>query len=307
MVEAGLKAPGSSRPAGASRSQNSRHNAACSSYTPEDMKCRKAGIITGLRTAYGRAASSRLSAGALYGVDRLRESSARAPPGRPMWRNDEVIACARSSPTQNAARRRSRRDGQAIEATSGPAPTPMSGAVDNPAISAPSREATARHGRSPHLEVPRVYIERDPERKKPRRGGSRSWGQMVPKTAHRAFCAPGTTTRCASRDRTGRQSASAGMDLDGRTTGKEQHSHAAHFTNLGRARATHTVLWSRLLPAAFKSPGEGEAATPRSCSKRTKKSVHIGADDYASRVRSGVRLGKQMQYSAPGNLAKALL
>src|SRR6476469_1447529 len=97
MVEAGLKAAGF--PADPqvheafTKYRKSHNDGVFDAYTPEIMRCRKSGIITGLPDAYGR---GRIIGDyrrvALYGVDRLlevkREERAQI---NDMWPTDEII------------------------------------------------------------------------------------------------------------------------------------------------------------------------------------------------------------------------
>ena len=97
MVEAGLKAAGF--PADPqvheafTKYRKSHNDGVFDAYTPEIMKCRKSGIITGLPDAYGR---GRIIGDyrrvALYGVDRLLEvKGEERAQMNDMWPNDEVI------------------------------------------------------------------------------------------------------------------------------------------------------------------------------------------------------------------------
>src|SRR6201993_4599563 len=97
MVEGGLKAAGF--PADPqvheafTKYRKSHNDGVFDAYTPEIMKCRKSGIITGLPDAYGR---GRIIGDyrrvALYGVERLIEAKqAERVQVNDMWPTDEVI------------------------------------------------------------------------------------------------------------------------------------------------------------------------------------------------------------------------
>src|SRR3954465_6947275 len=97
MVEAGLKAAGIEADPQVheafTKYRKTHNEGVFDAYTPEIMRCRKSGIITGLPDAYGR---GRIIGDyrrvALYGVDRLievkREERAQIDD---MWPTDEVI------------------------------------------------------------------------------------------------------------------------------------------------------------------------------------------------------------------------
>src|SRR4051795_7963739 len=97
MVEAGLKAAGFKADAAVheafTKYRKTHNDGVFDAYTPEIMKARKSGIITGLPDAYGR---GRIIGDyrrvALYGTDRLlaakREERAQVDE---MWPTDEVI------------------------------------------------------------------------------------------------------------------------------------------------------------------------------------------------------------------------
>jgi formate C-acetyltransferase len=97
MVEAGLKAAGFNPDPHVhetfTKYRKSHNDGVFDAYTPEIMKCRKSGIITGLPDAYGR---GRIIGDyrrvALYGVDRLLEvkHEERAQLDD-MWPTDEII------------------------------------------------------------------------------------------------------------------------------------------------------------------------------------------------------------------------
>ena len=97
MVEAGLKAAGFEADPQVheafTKYRKTHNDGVFDAYTPEIMKCRKSGIITGLPDAYGR---GRIIGDyrrvALYGVDRLLDAK-RAERAQidDMWPTDEVI------------------------------------------------------------------------------------------------------------------------------------------------------------------------------------------------------------------------
>src|SRR5262245_45329134 len=97
MVEAGLKAAGIEADAQVheafTKYRKSHNDGVFDAYTPEIMRCRKSGIITGLPDAYGR---GRIIGDyrrvALYGVDRLIEGKEQERAQiDDMWPTDEVI------------------------------------------------------------------------------------------------------------------------------------------------------------------------------------------------------------------------
>src|SRR3984885_5113312 len=97
MVEAGLKAAGfAANPQvheAFTKYRKTHNDGVFDAYTPEIMKCRSSGIITGLPDAYGR---GRIIGDyrrvALYGVDRLVEAKrAERDQLNEMWPNDDVI------------------------------------------------------------------------------------------------------------------------------------------------------------------------------------------------------------------------
>jgi formate C-acetyltransferase len=97
MVEAGLKAAGFAADPQVheafTKYRKSHNDGVFDAYTPEIMKCRKSGIITGLPDSYGR---GRIIGDyrrvALYGVDRLLEQKeAERAQINEVWPTDEVI------------------------------------------------------------------------------------------------------------------------------------------------------------------------------------------------------------------------
>ena len=97
MVENGLKAAGFDADPQVheafTKYRKSHNDGVFDAYTPEIMRCRKSGIITGLPDAYGR---GRIIGDyrrvALYGVDRLIEAKQEERAQiDDMWPNDEII------------------------------------------------------------------------------------------------------------------------------------------------------------------------------------------------------------------------
>src|SRR3954453_8471739 len=97
MVESGLKAAGFEADAAVheafTRYRKTHNDGVFDAYTPEIMRCRKSGIITGLPDSYGR---GRIIGDyrrvALYGTDRLFEVKRRERAQiNDMWPTDEII------------------------------------------------------------------------------------------------------------------------------------------------------------------------------------------------------------------------
>ena len=156
MVEAGLKAAGfPADPAvheAFTKYRKTHNDGVFDAYTPEIMRCRKSGIITGLPDAYGR---GRIIGDyrrvALYGTDRLlaakREERAQVDE---MWPNDEVIRTREELAEQMRALADLAEMGRATAATSPAPPRPRARRCSGPTwpISARSRRPTARRCRS---------------------------------------------------------------------------------------------------------------------------------------------------------------
>ena len=220
MVEAGLKAAGF--PADPqvheafTKYRKSHNDGVFDAYTPEIMKCRKSGIITGLPDAYGR---GRIIGDyrrvALYGVDRLlevkREERAQMDD---MWPTDEVITGARGIGRTDARAERSRRRWQSsTTATSLDRPTTpgkrSSGRILG--ISARSRRPMVRPCRSAASQVSSTPTSSAIYRKAPwtkpaRRNCGTSWCRSC---ALSGSSARPNTMRCSAAIPIGQPNASA--------------------------------------------------------------------------------------------------
>ena len=120
MVEAGLKAAGFEADPQVheafTKYRKSHNDGVFDAYTPEIMRCRKSGIITGLPDAYGR---GRIIGDyrrvALYGVERLIEAKQEERAQiDDMWPTDEVIRHARGDGRPDPRAERPGRNGQAL-------------------------------------------------------------------------------------------------------------------------------------------------------------------------------------------------
>ena len=185
-------------------------------YTPEIMRCRRSGIITGLPDAYGR---GRIIGDyrrvALYGVDRLIEAK-RAERAQidDMWPTDEVIRMREELADQI----RALEDLAAMaklydcDITRPAADAHGSGAMDLSRLSR-RHQGSERRGDvdRPHLDLPRHLHRARPAAKArwtkpaPRSCGT-NWSRS---SASSASCARRTTTRCSAAIPTGRPNASA--------------------------------------------------------------------------------------------------
>jgi formate C-acetyltransferase len=322
MVEAGLKAAGFEADANVHQTftkyRKTHNDGVFDAYTPEIMKCRRSGIITGLPDAYGR---GRIIGDyrrvALYGVERLievkREERAQIDD---MWPTDEVIRqreelaeqiraledlvamaklydCDISRPAADAQ--------EAVQWTY----LAYLGAVKE------ANGAAMSIGRiSTFLDI---YIERDLREKALDEAGAQElWDQLVQKLRIVRFLRTPEYDALFSGDPYWATECIAGISLDGQPYVTKSSYRMLHtLTNLGPAPEPNiTVLWSKHLPDNFK----------RYCVKVSRDTSSLQyenddlmrpywGDDYAiACCVSAMRLGKQMQFfGARVNLAKALL
>jgi formate C-acetyltransferase len=322
MVEAGLKAAGF--PADPqvheafTKYRKSHNDGVFDAYTPEIMKCRKSGVITGLPDAYGR---GRIIGDyrrvALYGVDRLLEvkQEERAQMDD-MWPTDEVIRVREELSEQTRALH------DLVEMAK----------LYNCDISRPANNAqeafqwtylaylgAIKEANGAAMSIGRIssfldaYIERDlKEGTLDEAGAQELWDQLVQKLRIVRFLRTPEYDALFSGDPYWATECVGGMDLDGRTLVTKSSYRMLHtLYNLGPAPEPNiTVLWSKHMPAPFK----------RFCVKVSKDTSSLQyenddlmrpfwGDDYGiACCVSAMRLGKQMQFfGARVNLAKALL
>src|SRR6516164_3648365 len=322
MVEAGLKAAGFEADANVhetfTKYRKTHNDGVFDAYTPEIMRCRKSGIITGLPDAYGR---GRIIGDyrrvALYGVDRLLEvKKEERQQIDDMWPTDDVIRQREELAEQTRALedlvamaklydcdiRRPADDAQeAVQWTY----LAYLGAVKE------ANGAAMSIGRiSSFLDI---YIERGLREKTLDEAGAQElWDQLVQKLRIVRFLRTPEYDALFSGDPYWATECVGGVDLDGQPLVTKSSYRMLHtLTNLGPAPEPNiTVLWSKHLPENFK----------RYCVKVSKDTSslqyenddlmrpHWGDDYGIACCVSAMRLGKQMQFfGARVNLAKALL
>ncbi|MFZ0175764.1 MAG: formate C-acetyltransferase [Pseudolabrys sp.] len=322
MVEAGLKAAGFEADPQVheafTKYRKSHNDGVFDAYTPEIMRCRKSGIITGLPDAYGR---GRIIGDyrrvALYGVDRLLEvKEIEREQINDMWPTDEVIR----QREELAEQIRALKDLAAMAKLYG---------FDISAPATNAREAfqwtyfaylgAIKEANGAAMSIGRIssfldiYIERDiREGKLDEAGAQELWDQLVQKLRIVRFLRTPEYDALFSGDPYWATECVGGMDLSGRPLVTKSSYRLLHtLTNLGPAPEPNiTVLWSKSLPDHFK----------RYCAKvsRSTSSLqyenddlmrpHWGDDYGIACCVSAMRLGKQMQFfGARVNLAKALL
>jgi formate C-acetyltransferase len=322
MVEAGLKAAGF--PADPqvheafTKYRKSHNDGVFDAYTPEIMKCRKSGIITGLPDAYGR---GRIIGDyrrvALYGVDRLlevkREERAQMDD---MWPTDDVIRVRE----ELAEQMRALKDLAAMAK------------LYNCDITRPANDAreafqwtylaylgAIKEANGAAMSIGRIssfldaYVERDlQEGALDEAGAQELWDQLVQKLRIVRFLRTPEYDALFSGDPYWATECVGGMDLDGRALVTKSSYRMLHtLYNLGPAPEPNiTILWSKHMPGPFK----------RFCVKVSRDTSSLQyenddlmrpfwGDDYGiACCVSAMRLGKQMQFfGARVNLAKALL
>jgi len=322
MVEAGLKAAGFEADANVHQTftkyRKTHNDGVFDAYTPEIMRCRKSGIITGLPDAYGR---GRIIGDyrrvALYGVERLievkREERQQIDD---MWPTDEVIRqreelaeqiraledlvamaklyeCDISRPAADAQ--------EAVQWTY----LAYLGAVKE------ANGAAMSIGRiSTFLDI---YIERDlREKTLDENGAQELWDQLVQKLRIVRFLRTPEYDALFSGDPYWATECVAGMSLDGQPLVTKSSYRMLHtLTNLGPAPEPNiTVLWSKHLPENFKKYCVKVSRDTSSLQYENDDLMRpFWGDDYGiACCVSAMRLGKQMQFfGARVNLAKALL
>jgi formate C-acetyltransferase len=322
MVESGLKAAGFEADAAVheafTKYRKTHNDGVFDAYTPEIMRCRKSGIITGLPDSYGR---GRIIGDyrrvALYGTDRLlaakREERAQLDD---MWPNDEVIRSREELAEQMRAladlAEMGRRYGCDLARAAETAHEAVQwtylaylGAIKE------ANGAAMSIGRiSSFLDI---YIERDlREGTLDESGAQELIDQLVQKLRIVRFLRTPDYEALFSGDPYWATECVGGMDLNGRTLVTLTSYRMLHtLTNLGPAPEPNiTVLWSKNLPAPFK----------RYCLRVSRDTSalqyenddlmrpHWGDDYGIACCVSAMRLGNQMQFfGARVNLAKTLL
>jgi formate C-acetyltransferase len=322
MVESGLKAAGfDCDPAvheAFTKYRKTHNDGVFDAYTPEIMKCRKSGIITGLPDAYGR---GRIIGDyrrvALYGIDRLldakREERAQLDD---MWPNEDVIRAREELAEQMRAlkdlatmakgydcdiTRPAKNGREAVQWTY----FAYLGAIKE------ANGAAMSIGRiSTFLDI---FIERDiREGTLDEAGAQELWDQVVQKLRIVRFLRTPDYDALFSGDPYWATECVGGVDLNGRPLVTKSSYRMLHtLTTLGPAPEPNiTVLWSKYLPDNFKKYCVKVSRETSSLQYENDDLMrpHWGDDYGIACCVSAMRLGKQMQFfGARVNLAKALL
>ena len=322
MVEAGLKAAGFEADPQVheafTKYRKTHNDGVFDAYTPEIMRCRKSGIVTGLPDSYGR---GRIIGDyrrvALYGVNRLLEvKHAERAQLDDMWPTDEVIRQREELAEQMRALEDLAAMGKLYDCDITRPATDAHEAVQWTYLAylgavKEANGAAMSIGRiSSFLDI---FIERDlREGILDEAGAQELWDQLVQKLRIVRFLRTPEYDALFSGDPYWATECVGGMSLDGEPLVTKSSYRMLHtLTNLGPAPEPNiTILWSKHLPENFK----------RYCVKvsRDTSSVqyenddlmrpHWGDDYGIACCVSAMRLGKQMQFfGARVNLAKALL
>jgi formate C-acetyltransferase len=322
MVEAGLKAAGFEADPDVheafTKYRKSHNDGVFDAYTPEIMRCRKSGIITGLPDAYGR---GRIIGDyrrvALYGVERLigakRQERAQIDD---MWPTDEVIRMREEMADQIRALEDLAAMAKLYDCDITRPATDAQEAVQWTylaylgAIKEANGAAMSIGRISSFLDI---FIERDlKEGTLDEAGAQELWDQLVQKLRIVRFLRTPEYDALFSGDPYWATECIGGIDLNGRPLVTKSSYRMLHtLTNLGPAPEPNiTVLWSKYLPENFK----------RYCVQVSRQTSSLQyenddlmrpqwGDDYGiACCVSAMKLGKQMQFfGARVNLAKALL
>ena len=322
MVESGLKAAGFAADPHVheafTKYRKTHNDGVFDAYTPEIMKCRRSGIITGLPDAYGR---GRIIGDyrrvALYGVDRLLDAKrAERTQVDDMWPSDEVIRTREELAEQIRALQDLAAMAKLYECD---ITRPAADAQEAVQWTYLAYLGAVKEANGAAMSIGRIstfldiYIERDlREGTLDEASAQELWDQVVQKLRIVRFLRTPDYDALFSGDPYWATECVAGMDLNGRPLVTKSSYRLLHtLTNLGPAPEPNiTVLWSRDLPENFK----------RYCAKVSRETSSLQyenddlmrqywGDDYGiACCVSAMRLGKQMQFfGARVNLAKALL
>jgi formate C-acetyltransferase len=321
-VEAGLKAAGFQADSQVheifTKYRKTHNDGVFDVYTPEIMRCRRSGIITGLPDAYGRGGIigdyRRI---ALYGIDRLLEAKrTEREQVDDMWPTDEVIRVREELSDQM----RALEDLASMANLYGCDITrPASDAQEAVQWTYLAYLGAIKEANGAAMSIGRIssfldiFIERDlQEGTLDESGAQELWDQLVQKLRIVRFLRTPDYDALFSGDPYWATECVGGMDLNGRPLVTRSSYRMLHtLSNLGPAPEPNiTVLWSRYLPSNFK----------RFCIKMSRETSSLQyenddlmrpywGDDYAiACCVSAMRVGKQMQFfGARVNLAKALL
>src|SRR4051812_21316215 len=322
MVEAGLKAAGFEADAQVheafTKYRKSHNDGVFDAYTPEIMKARKSGIITGLPDAYGR---GRIIGDyrrvALYGVDRLLAAKkAERAQIDDMWPTDEVIRQREELADQVRALNDLAAMGKRYECDIARPANDAHEAVQWTylaylgAIKEANGAAMSIGRISSFLDV---YFERDlQEGVLDESGAQELWDQLVQKLRIVRFLRTPDYDALFSGDPYWATECIGGIDLSGKPLVTKSSYRMLHtLTNLGPAPEPNiTVLWSKNLPQNFKRHCINVSRETSSLQYENDDLMRpLFGDDYGiACCVSAMRLGKQMQFfGARVNLAKALL
>jgi formate C-acetyltransferase len=322
MVESGLKAAGFEPDPVVHHAfthyRKTHNDGVFDAYTPEILRCRRSGIITGLPDSYGR---GRIIGDyrrvALYGVDRLiaqkREERSQVDD---MWPTEDIIRTREELAEQIRAlsdlAEMGRRYGCDIS-------RPAESAQEAVQWTYLAYLAAIKEANGAAMSIGRistfldVYLERDLKSGALSEDGAQELiDQVVQKLRIVRFLRTPDYDALFSGDPYWATECIGGMTLDGRSLVTRTSFRMLHtLSNLGPAPEPNmTVLWSRNLPEAFKRYCI--------CVSRDTSAVQYEnddlmrpywGDDYGiACCVSAMRLGKQMQFfGARVNLAKALL
>jgi formate C-acetyltransferase len=322
MVEAGLKAAGFEADPQVheafTKYRKSHNDGVFDAYTPEIMKCRRSGIITGLPDAYGR---GRIIGDyrrvALYGTDRLlevkREERAQIDD---MWPTDEIIRMREELADQMRALADLAAMAKLYDCDITRPATDAQEAVQWTylaylgAIKEANGAAMSIGRISSFLDI---FIERDlKEGTLDEAGAQELWDQLVQKLRIVRFLRTPEYDALFSGDPYWATECVGGIDLNGRPLVTKSSYRMLHtLTNLGPAPEPNiTVLWSKYMPDNFKRYCVKVSRDTSSLQYENDDLMrpHWGDDYGIACCVSAMKLGKQMQFfGARVNLAKALL